>query len=81
MSADRKGLNISLWDSAKGKNSNSLTDRNRIALKYLMTPYLLYSTECLTFTVKLLIFCILMNISSSKSVKRYCIHKESEYQD
>ena len=79
MSADKRDLNVSLWSSTEGKDSNSLTDRDSIVLKYLMISYLLYSAECLTLTVKLLIFYILMNILSSKSVERHCIYEESEY--
>ena len=79
MSADRKGLNVSLWGSTEDKDSNSLTDRDRVILKYLMMFYLLYSAECLTLTVKLLIFCVLINVPSSKLIKRYCIYEESEY--
>ena len=78
MSVDKRGLNILLWGSTEDKGSNSLTDRDRVILKYLIVLYLLYSIECFIFAVKLLIFCILMNILSSKSVKRYCIYKESE---
>ena len=79
MSADKRGLNVLLWGSTEDKGSNSLADRNRVILKHLMMLYLLYSTECLTLTVKLLIFYILMNILSSKLIKRYCIYEKSEY--
>ena len=79
MSVDRKGFNILLSGSTEDKDSNSLTDRDKIMLKHLIVSYLLYSTECLILAVKLLIFCILMNVSSSKSVKRHCIYKEFKY--
>ena len=79
MPADRKGLNISLWDSTEDKDSNSLTDRNRVILKYLMMFYLLYSAECLILAVKSLIFCVLMDVPPSKLIKRHHICEESEY--
>ena len=79
MSADKKDLNVSLWGSTEDKDSNSLADRNRIVLKYLIMLYLLYSAECLIFAVKLLIFCILMNVFSSKLIERHCIYEESKY--
>ena len=79
MSVNKRGLNVLLWDSTEDKDSNSLTDRDRVILKCLIAFYLLYSTECLTLIVKLLIFCVLMNVLSSKSVKRHYIYEESEY--
>ena len=46
-----------------------------------MASYLLYSAECFILAVKSLIFCVLMNVPSSKSIKRHYIHEESGYQD
>ena len=77
MPAGGRGLDVSSWGSAEGKDSDSLADRNRIVLKRPMTSYLLYSAECLVFTVKLLIFCVLMDVPSSKSIERHRIREES----